>query len=294
MCLLTLWSCSSDTLETSLPIGDPQFTDIENSENLTEVLNYKENLYRYPKLLSESLNGLSFIKNKWESTNLLCFENEDFFYLKNVNKNRFIAISSKVSDLGTKDFYFYDINKLGNIINRQVIFNASLNLDNRYNFILRDSLIYYFLDKTDKQVYVYSLNNLTHKPTNEHKLNWDNIENWRMHSIYKSPSNKYSIEFTDVSLILRNFETKKIDTLINQSYEGSWSFGLGEWNSSSTKFYFDNSGAIACIWELDIVNCTIDKIVSEHWASSPVVMSDSLENEVLYCEKNCIKKTKLE
>lgn len=65
-----------------------------------------------------------------------------------------------------------------------------------------------------------------------------------------------------------------------------WCFGLGSWNEEGNKFYFDNSGEMACIWEIDLVANTLDKIVPEHQAKIPICISGI----VYYCENNLLKK----
>ena len=86
----------------------------------------------------------------------------------------------------------------------------------------------------------------------------------------------------------------KIDTLINQTYSGDWSFGSGVWDDTGEKFYFDNSGPAACIWDVDIKARTIDKIVPEHWAKKPSFARIDKKPFVMYFEKECVKKVTIE
>ncbi|MEN8927242.1 MAG: hypothetical protein ABF242_07420 [Flavobacteriales bacterium] len=86
-------------------------------------------------------------------------------------------------------------------------------------------------------------------------------------------------------------------TLIDQVYDGDWSFGDAVWSTDNNKFYFDSSGAVACIWELDVPSKTLDKIVPSHSAHSPVYFFDTTD-AIMYCDEKCIfltrKKIKLE
>ena len=99
-------------------------------------------------------------------------------------------------------------------------------------------------------------------------------------------NSKNKITFSDVQLILKE-ESRFSRTLINQMYDGDWSFGKGAWSLDNSKFYFDNNGAVACIWEVDIKNNTLDKIIPSHLANSPIYLFDKTD-AIMYCNENCI------
>ncbi|MFY0674043.1 MAG: hypothetical protein JXQ87_11585 [Bacteroidia bacterium] len=81
----------------------------------------------------------------------------------------------------------------------------------------------------------------------------------------------------------------KKTNFINQEYLGNWAFGTGCWSDNDTRFYFDNSGPVACIWEIDFVNRTLDKIVPEHNAAKPNYITGTSKPQVIYYEDGYIK-----
>ncbi|MCU4157326.1 hypothetical protein J1N10_15220 [Carboxylicivirga sp. A043] len=113
-------------------------------------------------------------------------------------------------------------------------------------------------------------------------------------TLFPSHSGKLRVEFKDVNLILHKMKIVEDDfagdllvpisseTLISQQYDGSWSFGSGVWNNDETKFYFDNTGAVACIWQLDIAKNTLNKIVPEHEAFNPIFLEIGAEKVLGY------------
>jgi len=287
---LTLIGCNQKSIEIAESIGDPELTQFEQQEVLTIQKNKQNDLYHYPRVLTNSFKGLTLIKQDWKSTFLLCSEIESFILVKKVNSHRYIAISSSEIN-NTYNFYFYDLTDKGEILEKTKLQKSDYSIDNKYNFIITEKAVYYFTKKSERNEFCYNLENHKHFPSDKNILDWNKIEDLKEHSRFISPNKNHSIELTDVNLIHTNLLTKKVDTLISQYYDGTWSFGAGCWDNNSMKFYFDNSGAVACIWELNLLNKTLDKIVPEHWAKSPILMYDSLDTEILYCEKGCIKKT---
>ncbi len=57
--------------------------------------------------------------------------------------------------------------------------------------------------------------------------------------------------------------------ILRQAYAGDWSIGSLAWSSHGDAFYFDNAGAVACIWRYDIASGKLSKIVPAHEAFSP-------------------------
>lgn len=79
------------------------------------------------------------------------------------------------------------------------------------------------------------------------------------------------------------------DTLVNlwhNEYPQDWCFENFCWDETGNKLYFDNSAEVACIWEIDFINKTVDKIIPEHYAERPVYAGNSL----FYIYENCIYK----
>jgi len=286
-----LFSCSDRTTKMKAP-EEPLLSEIEEQELIDNSVNHQNDLYHYPDIISKSAPKLDLIKNKWESEAILCSENENFLLLRKVSNERFIAIGvEEIKD--SYSFQFYDFNIDGKILHKSIITNADYSIDNRFNFIIENNSIYYYTKKNDKEItFSYSLLNNIHNETRQQKLDWERIRDWKEESIYISPNNDISVQLSDVQFIVMRQEQKN-DTLINQMYDGTWSFRQGVWSADNSKFYFDNSGAVACIWEVDLTNKTLDKIVPDHRARAPIYIFDKTD-EVLYCNERCVYVTRKE
>ena len=198
---IVLIGCNQKSIEKGNLIGDPELTEFEQQEILTAQKNEQYDLYHYPRILTSSLKGLTLTKRDWESSFFLCSENESFIFVRKAKQNRYIAISSlKINN--TYTFYFYDLNEKGEIFEKVELQNSDYYIDNRYNFIIQEGLVYYYTKKTERNEFCYSLESRTHYASNKNILDWDKIEDWREHSKFISPNNKYTIELTDVNLIV--------------------------------------------------------------------------------------------
>ena len=141
---------------------EPLLTEFEEQEMVSTSINYKNDLYHYPDIISKSAPELDLIKNKWTSSAILCSENEDFLILRKVNNNRFIAISSE--EFGDSySFQFYDFNLEGKILHKSIIKNADYSISNRFNFTIDKDSIYYYIQKDKEATFSYSLENSIHK-----------------------------------------------------------------------------------------------------------------------------------
>ncbi len=112
---------------------------------------------------------------------------------------------------------------------------------------------------------------------------------------YISPDDRYTIKVKapyneqQYFLAIHDAENFTTDSIISEipfkkggpRYTG-WDFHSGDWNDDSKRFYFDNEGGNACIWELDIENKTITKIVPEHSAKSPYYYNYQGKDCVVY------------
>ena len=49
----------------------------------------------YHEIIKSSAPTLNFISNNWTNESLICSENEIFIFLKMINSNRFIAVTTK-------------------------------------------------------------------------------------------------------------------------------------------------------------------------------------------------------
>lgn len=283
------FSCSNRTAKMKSP-EEPLLPENEEQELIDNSVNYQNDLYHYPDIISKSAPKLDLVKNKWTAKALLCSENENFLMLRKVSDKRFIAIGVEEIE-GSFLFQFYDFNIDGEILHKSTIDNADYSIDNRFNFIIENDSVYYYRKKNDKEItFSYSLLSNTHSENQQQKLDWKSIREWKNESIYISPNNDITVQLSDVQLIVTQHEQRN-DTLINQIYDGTWSFRQGVWSADNSKFYFDNSGAVACIWEVDLINKTLDKIVPDHWARGPIYIFDKTD-EILYCNESCIYITK--
>ncbi len=103
-----------------------------------------------------------------------------------------------------------------------------------------------------------------------------------------SPSGRRTAKVGNISLTLVENTTGEQTVLLKQPYSGSWSIGQVAWADDDV-FYFDNSGAVACIWKVDLVDRTLSKIVPEHNARHPYPYNDGLRQFVAYIEQNYVK-----
>ncbi|MBN2495933.1 MAG: hypothetical protein JXR96_15180 [Deltaproteobacteria bacterium] len=73
------------------------------------------------------------------------------------------------------------------------------------------------------------------------------------------------------------------DTVLRQAYTGDWSIGHLAWSADSSALFFDNGGAVACIWRYDLKTRALSKIVPEHEARGPAVfVQDGVEQLAFY------------
>jgi len=284
---LVFFSCTNPT-EKEITIGDPVFTEFEEQQFLAD----KENSHTDSEILSSSLHNLTLVNKKWNAKEfILCSKDETFLLVKKTKENNLIAVSVK-SDTA---FYFYELTIEGNILSKYKIDGADYSVLRWDNFLAWENHVTYYNNLNENYFIEYDTQTKKHKKTIRPKYFNCAGEEYAVGIVdcYFSPNTKYSIELINTELILTTYKKMKpinVDTIISQKYEGSWSFGSGDWNTSSDKFYFDNSGAVACIWELDISNRTLDKIVPEHTATSPIVFENNEDKTtVVYCEENCIK-----
>ncbi|TXR54318.1 hypothetical protein [Reinekea thalattae] len=85
------------------------------------------------------------------------------------------------------------------------------------------------------------------------------------------------------SVMLNDYTTNTSSLLFIVGYV-DFIIGQFEWSDDSTKFYFDNSGGFACIWEYDIENKRLHKIVPEHEAKYPYYLNIEGREFIFYRE----------
>lgn len=288
-------------------------TIIEDSSKLSSK--YRE-IRRLDSMVVNTIKGLSYVKNRWEASILYSFkENETITTLRKFCDSSLIAITENFTD--SVRYFFNEIDLSGNLLHRSKLNGEVFNIININNFISNgNGNIYYMLNFESEIVYQYDVSTKKHKIARNYydhlnpnyysspkgrfkiyevidekiKLNFDKLSTTYLTNSFTSPDNRYSITLNTYNLELKDntlgvtYELIKTDFWPSNWY---WCFGLGNWNSESDKFYFDNSGVVACIWEIDIKKNTLDKIVSEHDAIMPLVSNKT----IFYIEKNQIKRT---
>ncbi len=246
----------------------------------------QDELYSYPEILDESLNGLSINEDEWISEQFFCNENENFILIKQV-QDRIIAISVDETEYPS-DFYLCDIGLNREVNNKILLKDADYGIVNRNNLQLRDGQIHFFVSANKKEEFMYDMSKAKYSKAIPQVIDWDRVEDWQSDYLFSSPEKNYQIELSDAELIFIDFDKNISDTLISQEYDGEWSFGTGFWSKDETRFYFDNSGAQACIWELDLEKKTINKIVPDHLAKQPILINDDQTMKIMYCLEGCI------
>jgi hypothetical protein len=242
---------------------------------------YAQNTQCYSDIINESLSGLRLIDKQWEQSSFVSFGEESVTCVRQV-ENGFVAITN-VDTCFFASFYFYHISNNGEILSRYRLSNANFSIDNKNNFIEKDGVVHYFINRRESKEFVYDLKRMKHSVAHDFIINWDAINQWDSVCSYTSPSGKYSVEIRDVSLIFRNVNKNELDTLITLSDDCTMSFGRGAWSTKKNKFYFNNWGAVSCIWEVDFRKNTLAKIVPELRAKNPICFIDNGIDKVMYC-----------
>ncbi|WP_353668874.1 hypothetical protein [Marinomonas sp. THO17] len=117
------------------------------------------------------------------------------------------------------------------------------------------------------------------------------IKDWEV--AYEAAVSRYidnpsSITYGYKTVILNDYKNYKSEMLFSVGH-ADFLIGRFSWANDSNAFYFDNSGAFACIWEYDIVNKKLQKIVPEHEAESPFYINFEGRDFIIYLEGNNIK-----
>ena len=277
---LLLVSCNTGNEEDeTLPVASPTLKEFEVEPRGT-----------YPEILGASIPKLRPNLTPWESSEIFCSENmnESFHQIRAIERNgevSYVVFSSIELNDGFS-FYFNEYDGMGQLMSRQHLQGADFSISDKINLQRKDDFVFYFTNLEKRQTKYFSLETGEHGDTTDKVMDWE-LQNFAPN--FTSPSRSLVITLYDTKLVLRDLTDKSIDTLINQEYRGSWSFGQGCWNDQSTKFYFDNSGAVACIWELDVEGKALNKIVPEHYADHPYFFTKDGTEYITYCENNCIK-----
>ncbi len=278
-----------DTMEMEEP------SPIEKQEWLAKSEN--DNITEYPQIYSSSIGDLKIIHKKWDVGFLLCSDEENFILVRRVVETdsipEFIAISYIELERFKWEFFFYHFTLDQSILNKSKVDGADFHITNQQNFIERNNEITFYHDQKRSKYFSYNIKTHELKSTNTNTTSYSRSYSTHENK-YVSPDGKKTIELGSTSIVLiDNLKHKKNDTLINQDYSGNWSIGDVSWHWNSDKFYFDNSGPVACIWEIDLTNRTIDKIVPNHSALHPTFFIWEGFDYVVYCEDQCVKYSRI-
>ena len=155
--------------------------------------------------------------------------------------------------------------------------------DNSGNIQMKDEKVYCFIDREYTGI---SIDLATREVILGNDYPFEKTPPFRAEFI--SPRGRRTAKVGYISLTLVENTTGEQTVLIEQPYSGSWSIGQVAWADDDT-FYFDNSGAAACIWKIDLVDRTLSKVVPEHNARHPYPYNDGLRHFVAYIEQNYVK-----
>lgn len=267
---------------------------------LTPILIYSQNnLANNSEIVKNSLNGLEVINDQWDREVLFSVDNknEQFIYLKQVQTTLFAISEIRLDNQHDKFLNVFSVDS--SIKHRIKLGKVKFGIFNDHNFKLKNGKVNIFVSHEKLVDYQYDLKEEKLINTTMQIDEQAYAGESTYVSSFQSHSGKLMIELKDVNLILHKRKlieddwedyliTVSSDTLISQQYDGSWSFGSGVWNNEETKFYFDNTGAVACIWELDIEKNTLNKIVPEHEAFNPIILKIGTEKTLAYFFENSI------
>ena len=288
-----LCNCNPKTLENhphpDLPNEGVVHEDLYTEEN-SNVLQQSDTLREVdPVIMATSLNGLKLIEENWTNTTLYTDASIEFLLVRPTSKNTIVAIAATPFDSedNDSDFFFYELDLNGIVLSRTLLYSTDYSCNISQNLQEFENTIHYFRKKGSKEEWAYDLTTKSHKKSDVLLLDWVTINDWKKQQYFPSSdgSQMIQLEATNLFHIIGENKTK----LISQPYDGAWSFGTGCWNSAGNTIFFDNSGAVACIWKIDLTTKTLAKIIPEHEAKSPAVMDVNGKMTLVYCEGSSIK-----
>lgn len=284
----TLFSCNPKITK-AVPYPDVEGEGVVD-EDLSVELSPKDSLPKVNSvILAKSLHGLELIEENWDQTILYSDTTVQFLLAQPTSGNTIVAIAATPFDSGDNDsdFYFYELDMKGVVLSKTQLYGSNYSCNLHHNLREFDNAIHYFRKADSKQEWVYDLAAKTHKLADVLLLDWETITDWKKQQWYPKPDKSQMIHMEATNLTLITGENKV--KLISQPYDGAWSFGMGCWNEDGDTFFFDNSGAVACIWKIDLTAKTLAKIIPEHEAKSPAVIEHNGKLKLLYCEESFIK-----
>ncbi len=89
-------------------------------------------------------------------------------------------------------------------------------------------------------------------------------------------------QFAGISLCDRKTDSNAV--LFKQEYTGECSIGRIIWAGDSENLFFDNAGAVACVWKYALKSRILQKIVPEHEARAPVFFRFDGREYIVYVD----------
>lgn len=244
----------------------------------------------FDSALIESVRGLSIVQNIWENDTICSFDDIDHITtLRQLTDTSLIVVTFKHAIYN--EYRFYEISINGDILHDTLLPYCNYpDISDENNFEVNEhGNVYYMLDYDSKEIYNYSALSKSHELI-DYKMKKNKYRFPSSEPEFISPDEHYTIILDLHELKLRDNNNGILYELIsaNKSLNNlEWCFGIGSWNDESTKFYFDNSGEVACIWEINLDKQTLDKIIPEHEARLPICIG----NTVYFVENRMIRKT---
>lgn len=284
---LLLFFCMSCTEERSID----ESVDGEYNENI----DYVDSL-RPIRAVKYDLSSpkLKLITDEWESSIIYCAENEQEFIsqVRAINRNgeiTYVALSTILEQNDALTVHFKEFDGMGQLMSKRLLKGADFSIVDGINLRREGDYLFYYESLESHQAKYFSLLTGEHGDTTEKMIAWDFHRMNNFTTSHRAPNGSLLVTFYNSNLILNDLTDKSTDTLIRAENVQGWSFGLGTWNDESTKFYFDNSGWMACIWELDVERKTLNKIVPGHSAEHPFFFKKDSTSYIVYTEFGCIK-----
>lgn len=91
-------------------------------------------------------------------------------------------------------------------------------------------------------------------------------------------------ENSDLRLKYENALPQPSSETVLDPETGGWSLSDLSWSERRPVLYFENSGAMACIWRVDLANKVLSKIVPEHIAGQPLAVELQGREAIVYIE----------
>jgi len=230
--------------------------------------NRKEEDALQEEKIVNSLQGFNYVDNIWEIDTVVQLKDE-IIALEKLCDSSFVCIAKEGNRL-----YFSEYNIEGKLLNKHYLHGAKRSI--KYNLESDYKGTIYYKTQTD-ELFRYSSKNKKHLLDTSGKR-FPYVSRYTSKN-YFSPNSDDVITLSDARVDINGYD-------VLNGKEMDWFLENGCWDKTGTKFYFDNNGEVACIWELNLKEFTLDKIVPVHEAKYPVVFG----TEVYYAEEDIVKR----